>query len=91
MRVPGNTRLLVGGGTSICGGTAVATLSAVIDAKEDETAYAMTSIFLWDILAASFGHMWLCTHFTAGSVWALGGVAINDVSSVTARHSLSIR
>ena len=41
----------MGGGTSICGGTAIATLSAVIDAKEDETAYAMTSIFLFDIIA----------------------------------------
>ena len=85
MRVPGNTRLLVGGGTSICGGTAVATLSAVIDAREDETAYAMTSIFLWDILACIiWPYVAVALHFTPDQYGLLGGVAINDVSSVTA-------
>lgn len=85
MGVPGNTRLLVGGGTSICGGTAVATLSAVIDAKEDETAYAMTSIFLWDILACIiWPYVAVALSFTPDQFGLLGGVAINDVSSVTA-------
>ena len=85
MRVPGNTRLLVGGGTSICGGTAVATLSAVIDAREDETAYAMTSIFLWDILACIiWPYVAVALHFPPDQYGLLGGVAINDVSSVTA-------
>ncbi len=85
MKVPGNTRLLVGGGTSICGGTAVATLSAVIDAREDETAYAMTSIFLWDILACLiWPYVAVGLHLTPDQYGLLGGVAINDVSSVTA-------
>ena len=85
MRVTGNTRLLVGGGTSICGGTAVATLSAVVDAREDETAYAMTSIFLWDILACLiWPYVAVALHFSPDQYGLLGGVAINDVSSVTA-------
>ena len=52
MNVSSNTSVLVGGGTAICGGTAIATLSSVVDAKEDETAYAITAIFLFDIFAA---------------------------------------
>ncbi len=85
MKIPGNTRLLVGGGTSICGGTAVATLSAILEAKEDETAYAMTSIFLWDILACIiWPYVAVVLNFTPDQYGLLGGVAINDVSSVTA-------
>jgi uncharacterized integral membrane protein (TIGR00698 family) len=85
MKVTDKTRLLVGGGTSICGGTAVATLSAVIEAKEEETAYAMTSIFLWDILACLiWPYVAVALHLTPDQYGLLGGVAINDVSSVTA-------
>lgn len=85
MGIPGNTRLLVGGGTSICGGTAIATLSAVIDAKEDETAYAMTSIFLFDIIACLiWPYVAVGIGLTPDQYGLLGGVAINDVSSVTA-------
>jgi uncharacterized integral membrane protein (TIGR00698 family) len=83
--VPSKTRLLVGGGTSICGGTAIATLSAVIDAESDETAYAMTSIFLFDILAAlMWPYVAVWVGFTPSQFGLLGGIAINDVSSVTA-------
>lgn len=85
MGVSVNTRLLVGGGTSICGGTAIATLSAVIEAKEDETAYAMTSIFLFDILAALiWPYVAFGLSFTPDQFGVLAGIAINDVSSVTA-------
>lgn len=85
MHATDRTRLLVGGGTSICGGTAIATLSAVVHAKEDETAYAMTSIFLWDILAALiWPYVAVALNFSPAQYGLLGGVAINDVSSVTA-------
>uniref|UniRef100_UPI0023F057F0 putative sulfate exporter family transporter n=1 Tax=Anaerococcus hydrogenalis TaxID=33029 RepID=UPI0023F057F0 len=36
-----NTKILVGSGTTICGGTAIATLSGILKAKEEEIAYAM--------------------------------------------------
>ena len=42
-----NTSVLVGGGTCICGGTAIATLSRIIKAKEEEIAFAMAAIFLF--------------------------------------------
>lgn len=85
LRVPKNTSLLVGGGTSICGGTAIATLAPIVEADEDEIAYAMTAIFLFDIFAAL---MWpyaaRALELTPEQYGILGGLAINDTSSVTA-------
>lgn len=51
LHVSQNTSTLVGGGTCVCGGTAIAALSPIVRAKEEETAYAMTAIFLFDLLA----------------------------------------
>lgn len=84
-RVSENTRILVAGGTSICGGTAIATLAGVVDADDDEVAYAMTAIFLFDIFAAlmwPYAALWLKLSPEQFSI--LAGIAINDVSSVTA-------
>lgn len=85
MGITGNTQVLVGGGTAICGGTAIATLTPIVKAKEDEMAYAMAAIFLFDILAAL---MWpyaaRAMGFTAQQYGFLGGLAISDTSSVTA-------
>lgn len=85
MKVSTNTRVLVGGGTAICGGTAIATLTPVVGAKEDEMAYAMTAIFLFDILAALlWPYAAQAMQLTAGQYGILGGLAISDTSSVTA-------
>ena len=85
MGVPVNTRTLVGGGTAICGGTAIATLTPIVRAKEDEMAYAMAAIFLFDLFAAI---MWpyaaKALSLTARQYGFLGGLAISDTSSVTA-------
>lgn len=85
IRVPGKTRILVGGGTAICGGTAIATLTPIIHAEEEDMAYALTAIFLFDIFAAI-----LLPYAAAGigltpeQYGILGGLAISDTSSVTA-------
>lgn len=85
LKLPWKTSTLVGGGTSICGGTAIATLAPIVEADEDEIAYAMTAIFLFDILAAL---MWpyaaQMMALTPEQYGILGGLAINDTSSVTA-------
>lgn len=39
LHVSGNTCALVGSGTCVCGGTAIATISPIVKAKEEETAY----------------------------------------------------
>ncbi len=48
-----NTSVLVGGGTCICGGTAIATLSRIIKATDAEIAFGMAAIFLFDSIFLS--------------------------------------
>ncbi|NMA65424.1 MAG: putative sulfate exporter family transporter [Clostridiaceae bacterium] len=88
LKVSTNTSTLVGGGTSICGGTAIATLASIIKAKETEIAYAMTAVFLFDIFAA-LAYPYLATYlgFTPNQFGFLAGTAINDTSSVTAAEA----
>ena len=85
IKVSTKTRTLVGGGTAICGGTAIATLAPIIEADEEDIAYAMTAIFLFDIFAAL---MWpyaaLAMGLSAEQYGILGGLAISDTASVTA-------
>lgn len=78
-----NTSVLVGGGTCICGGTAIATLSRIIKAAEEEIAFAMAAIFLFDTLAAfSYPYLAGALGLTTNQFAFLGGTAINDTSSV---------
>ncbi|MBU5593075.1 putative sulfate exporter family transporter [Clostridium sp. MSJ-4] len=83
-----NTCTLVGGGTCICGGTAIATLASIIKAKETEIAYAMTAIFLFDIFAALiYPYLAGALGLTANQFGFLAGSAINDTSSVAAAEA----
>lgn len=80
-----NTKTLVGAGTAICGGTAIATISPIIKAKEKEMGYALTAIFLFDIIAAlAFPYIGNALGLTANQFGFLGGTAISDTSSVVA-------
>lgn len=80
-----NTSTLVGGGTCICGGTAIATVASIIKAKEEEIAYAMTAIFLFDVFAAiSYPYIAQWLELTVNQFGFLAGTAINDTSSVAA-------
>jgi len=83
--VSSNTCALVSSGTCICGGTAIAAVSRVIRAKEEETAYAMTAIFLFDLLAClSYPYLALQMGLSDVQFGFLAGTAINDTSSVVA-------
>lgn len=79
------TRTLVGVGTAICGASAIATTSAVIGASEVAVATSVTTIFLFNALAAVLfpvvGHA-LGLSQAAFGLWA--GTAVNDASSVVA-------
>ncbi len=88
IQVSTNTCTLVGGGTAICGGTAIATLASIIKAKETEIAYAMTAIFLFDIFAAlAFPYLSTFLGLTNNQFGILAGSAINDTSSVAAAEA----
>lgn len=83
LNVSANTATLVGGGTCICGGTAIATLSRIVKASAEEIAFAMAAIFLFDTLAAFvYPYVIAALGFTPGQFAFIAGTAINDTSSV---------
>ncbi len=78
-----NTSVLVGGGTCICGGTAIATLSPIIKATDAEIAFGMAGIFLFDTISAfSYPYIAPLLGFTDNQFAFVAGTAINDTSSV---------
>jgi uncharacterized integral membrane protein (TIGR00698 family) len=81
----GNTRTLIGVGSAICGGSAIAAAAPVINADEAEVAHSISTIFLFNVIAAFLfpflGHVLGMSNQTFG-LWA--GTAINDTSSVVA-------
>ncbi|WP_268878953.1 YeiH family protein [Suipraeoptans intestinalis] len=54
LRIPGNISTLIGVGSSICGGSAIAATAPVIGAEDDEVAQAISVIFFFNVLAAVF-------------------------------------
>ena len=91
MHIPGKISTLVGVGSSICGGSAIAATAPVIDADDDEVAQAISVIFFFNVLAALFFPLLgTALGFDPASGEAFGvfaGTAINDTSSVTAAAS----
>ena len=76
---------LISAGTGICGGSAIAAISSVIDADDDDVAYAMSATFLFDMaMIVLFPIMGRALGMTdeAFGIWA--GTAVNDTSSVVA-------
>ncbi len=84
-KLAGNTRILIGVGTAICGGSAIAATAPVIAANDKEVAYSISTIFLFNIAAVFIfpfvGHLLEMSDIGFG-MWA--GTAINDTSSVVA-------
>ena len=78
-------RRLLGVGTAICGGSAIAALSSVIDVPEADVAYAISTVFLFNVAAVltfpAIGRALALSQHAFG-LWA--GTAINDTSSVVA-------
>ncbi len=85
MGIPSKLKALIGVGTAICGGSAIAAISPIIEADEMEIAYSISTIFLFNIIAVlifpPLGHL-LGFSDNAFGLWA--GTAINDTSSVVA-------
>ena len=83
--VRGDTQLLIGVGTAICGASAIAATQAVIRARDSEVAYAIGTIFTFNIAAVllfpQLGHL---LHLDAHAFGLWAGTAINDTSSVVA-------
>ena len=85
LNIDSDIATLVGVGSSICGGSAIAATAPVINAKDEDIATSISVIFLFNIIAAlifpTLGVKLGMTH-TGFGMWA--GTAINDTSSVVA-------
>lgn len=83
--VRGDTQVLIGVGTGICGASAIAATTAVLKPKQAQVAYAIGTIFAFNIIAVlvfpALGHLWGLSPRAFG-LWA--GTAVNDTSSVVA-------
>lgn len=91
MKIPANTATLVGVGSSICGGSAIAATAPVIEADDEEVAQSISVIFFFNVLAAilfpTFGQL-IGFSTTSGDAFGIfAGTAVNDTSSVTAAAS----
>jgi uncharacterized integral membrane protein (TIGR00698 family) len=85
LKVPGKLTVLVGVGTANCGGSANAAVAPIIRPQDHETAFAISTIFLFNLVAVllfpALGH-WMGLSDAGFGLWA--GTAINDTSSVVA-------
>ncbi|WP_432944969.1 YeiH family protein [Kribbella sp. CA-253562] len=83
--VRGDTQILIGVGTAICGASAIAATTAAIEAKKSSVAYALATIFTFNVVAVlafpPLGHL-MGLGPEAFGLWA--GTAVNDTSSVVA-------
>ena len=80
-----NPAILIGVGSSICGGSAIAATAPVIGAGDEEIAQSISVVFLFNVLAAlifpSLGGM---LGMSDAGFGLFAGTAVNDTSSVTA-------
>ena len=85
LKMDSKVSCLIGVGSSICGGSAIAATATVIDADDREVAQSISVIFLFNVLAAlifpTFGR---AIGFGSEGFAIFAGTAVNDTSSVTA-------
>jgi uncharacterized integral membrane protein (TIGR00698 family) len=85
LKVHDKLKVLIGVGTAICGGSAIAAVTPIIKPDDHDTAFAISTIFLFNIVAVLLfpllGHALHLSDLGFG-LWA--GTAINDTSSVVA-------
>jgi uncharacterized integral membrane protein (TIGR00698 family) len=85
LRIDKRLSLLIGIGTSICGATAISAVKGIIGAKENETAYALSTIVFFNLIAfimyPFIGHLLQMSELSFG-IWA--GTAVHDTSSAVA-------
>jgi uncharacterized integral membrane protein (TIGR00698 family) len=83
--VPGDLRTLIGVGTGICGASAIAAVTPAIRARSDDVAYAISTIFLFNVAAVvlfpPLGHLLGLSQEAFG---LFAGTAVNDTSAVVA-------
>ena len=88
MKTPSKISTLIGVGSSICGGSAIAATAPVIEADDEEIAQSISVVFLFNVVAAlifpTLGGLLGLSDYGFG---LFAGTAVNDTSSVTAAAS----
>jgi uncharacterized integral membrane protein (TIGR00698 family) len=83
LKIEKNTTMLISSGTAICGGSAIAAVAPVLDAKGNQISFSLAVIFVLNAVALFIfpviGH-WLNMDQTHFGYWA--AIAIHDTSSV---------
>ena len=88
LHMPGKIATLIGVGSSICGGSAIAATAPVIEADDEEIAQSISVIFLFNVLAALiFPTLGGAIGLSDTGFGLFAGTAVNDTSSVTAAAS----
>ncbi|MBN9613791.1 MAG: putative sulfate exporter family transporter [Actinobacteria bacterium] len=89
MGVDREMRVLIGVGTGICGASAIAGVSPVIRARSASISYAVSTVFLFNVIAVAafpaIGHLFGMSPHAFG---LFAGTAVNDTSSVVAAASV---
>lgn len=84
LKIDSQIATLVGIGSSICGGSAIAASSSVINADEEKIATSISVIFLFNVIAALiFPTLGELLNFSNEGFALFCGTAVNDTSSVT--------
>ena len=88
LRIDGDLQALIGCGTGICGASAIAAVAPAIGAASADVAYAVSTIFLFNLAAVLvfpfLGHALGLSQHAFG---LFAGTAVNDTSSVVAAAS----
>ena len=88
MKMDATVATLIGVGSSICGGSAIAATAPVIEADDEEVAQSISVIFLFNVLAALiFPYLGRAIGLGSEGFAIFAGTAVNDTSSVTAAAS----
>lgn len=89
LKIPRDLRILIGAGTGICGASAIAAVAPTIRAKAPDVAYAISTIFAFNIAAVLtfplLGHLLGLSQHDFG---LFAGTAVNDTSSVIATATI---
>lgn len=85
MGIERDMRTLIGVGTGICGASAIAAVAPVVKAKGHDVSYAISTVFLFNIVAVVvFPFVGHALGMSPHAFGLFAGTAVNDTSSVVA-------
>lgn len=83
LKVDRNTSMLISSGTAICGGSAIAAVSPIIKAKDNQISFALTVVFVLNALALFiFPPIGRALNMSEVDFGYWSAIAIHDTSSV---------